>query len=156
MNLPATRSEARAQGAKRFFTGEPCRNGHVAPRYTSIGCCCECQRLAFLRWRADPENAEKDRASSSEWQKDNRDRVVATIAKREAGLDQRTPAWADMDAIAAVYRKATDLSRQTGVSYHVDHEIPLHGKLVSGLHVQTNLQVLTAYENKRKGNRFHV
>ena len=37
---------------------------------------------------------------------------------------------------------------------HVDHIIPLKGKLVSGLHVAANLQVLTETANKAKGNSF--
>ena len=39
--LPRTRTEAKRTGAKKYFTGEPCSHGHVAPRYTK-GVCVVC------------------------------------------------------------------------------------------------------------------
>jgi hypothetical protein len=38
-----TRKQAREQGLKTYFTGKPCKNGHVALRYTAGRCleCCE-------------------------------------------------------------------------------------------------------------------
>ena len=45
-NLPKTRSEAKAQGAKFYFTGEPCKHGHVAPRKTK-GVCVECLKVEW-------------------------------------------------------------------------------------------------------------
>ena len=40
-----TRQEAIAQGLRHYFTGKPCKNGHVAPRHVSgPGVCTECNR----------------------------------------------------------------------------------------------------------------
>jgi hypothetical protein len=77
-------------------------------------------------------------------------------AKRAAALEQRTPPWADLAAIAQVYAEARRASAETGTPHHVDHEIPLQGRLVSGLHVANNLRVLPADENITKGNLFEV
>jgi hypothetical protein len=46
--LPKTRAEAKAAGAKYYFTGEPCKHGHVAPRKTK-GSCVECLKLEWER-----------------------------------------------------------------------------------------------------------
>lgn len=70
---------------------------------------------------------------------------------------KRTPRWltaADGRAIAQVYRKARRLTRETGIAHHVDHEYPLLGDRVSGLHVPGNVRVMTAAANAQKGNRY--
>ena len=80
--------------------------------------------------------------------------VRAESANRRARQLQATPAWADRAAIRAVYVMALDKERRTGIRQHVDHVIPLRGRIVSGLHVAENLQVLPARANVAKGNRF--
>jgi len=45
-NLPKTRAEAKAAGAKYYFTGEPCKHGHIAPRKTK-GACVECLKVEW-------------------------------------------------------------------------------------------------------------
>jgi 5-methylcytosine-specific restriction endonuclease McrA len=45
-NLPKTRAEAKATGAKYYFTGEPCKHGHTAPRKTK-GACVECLKVEW-------------------------------------------------------------------------------------------------------------
>lgn len=74
-------------------------------------------------------------------------------ARRAVKLN-RTPPWADQSAIAAIYRAAHRRTIETSIMHHVDHIIPLRGKLVSGLHVESNLQILTATENLKKKNKF--
>ncbi len=80
----------------------------------------------------------------------------AQSAKRAAAIAQRTPKWADIEAIEAVYASCREVSATTGVQHHVDHEIPLQGRNVSGLHVHNNLRILTAAENVKKHNRFEL
>ena len=52
-----SRDEARALGLKRFFTGKPCKYGHVAERRVGNYACMECDRA--LAWR--DANLEKAR-----------------------------------------------------------------------------------------------
>lgn len=66
----------------------------------------------------------------------------------------RIPPWADLRAIAEFYRTARRLSRITGVPHEVDHILPLLGEGVSGLHVETNLRVVTRAANRKKSNTY--
>lgn len=47
-----SRDDAYRAGKTRYFTGKPCKNGHLAQRYTSTGGCVEC--LAPLKLRRHP------------------------------------------------------------------------------------------------------
>jgi len=89
-NLPKTRSEAKAQGAKYYFTGEPCKQGHIAPRKTK-GVCVECLRVEWQAQavvRADyfaaynKRNAVKD--AKHEWYKTNKEQVILAANTRPA------------------------------------------------------------------------
>lgn len=90
-----------------------------------------------------------------EKQKERRRVLSAThTAKRKTAKLLRTPAWADQNAIMAIYEKAAWLTASTGEPHHVDHIVPLQGETVSGLHVANNLQILTASENIKKSNKW--
>jgi 5-methylcytosine-specific restriction endonuclease McrA len=67
--------------------------------------------------------------------------------------DRATPIWVNRSAIAAIYAKAKQISADTGIPHHVDHEVPLKNPRCSGLHVPWNLRIIPAIDNLRKGNR---
>lgn len=46
-----TRKDALLIGQTRYFTGLPCKEGHVTYRRVNSGSCCECSRLQTKRWR---------------------------------------------------------------------------------------------------------
>lgn len=71
---------------------------------------------------------------------------------RRAAERRATPAWADRQAIAAIWRQARELTRATGVRHSVDHMVPLSHPAVCGLHTTANLCVLPLSENVRKSN----
>ncbi len=74
--------------------------------------------------------------------------IISRGAARSQGL------WADHDKIRQFYALAKELTERTGVEHEVDHIYPLQGETVCGLHVETNLQILTKTANRAKGNLF--
>jgi hypothetical protein len=102
------------------------------------------------------ENAERRRDVDVAWLNANPGYSAHRAAKYRSAKLQRTPQWADMEAIAELYVEAKRLTELTGIQFHVDHIVPLQGELVSGLHVPANLQLLTAHENHSKSNSFEV
>jgi len=68
-------------------------------------------------------------------------------SKRRAIKLQAIPKFADLNKIKEIYKNCPK-------GYEVDHIIPLQGKNVSGLHIETNLQYLPMKENRIKGNKF--
>lgn len=114
------------------------------------------ERLREINRRSLQNHPEKIREYNRRNYARNAPTFIAHNAKRRAARRQAVPAWADLRAIHAVYQQACRLTRETGVQHHVDHIVPLCGKSVCGLHVANNLQILTASENLKKGNRHDV
>lgn len=55
--LLLSKEDARSQGLKWYFTGQPCLRGHVAPRQVSNGRCRTCHQTS----KALPENKRRDK-----------------------------------------------------------------------------------------------
>lgn len=99
-------------------------------------------------------NKESCLAVRKRWKDENPDKRAAHKAKRYAAQMERRPSWANEQLINAFYKEAKRLEELTGIKFHVDHIIPMQGELVSGLDVETNLQLLPANENQSKSNKF--
>jgi hypothetical protein len=108
-------------------------------------------KKARKRW--SEKNQLKEKACQKQWRQLNRGLINGWLAKRRAVKKQAMPAWANKINIEKIYKKAHELTERTGVPHEVDHIYPLQSKYMCGLHVETNLQILTKKENRVKGNR---
>ncbi len=114
------------------------------------------EKEAYYVWSKTPAAKAESARGSRNWRKKFPAKKCAQKAAEKAALLQRTPSWADLPQIEQFYSDAREFREALGQEFHVDHDIPLRGKKVSGLHVQTNLQILLGEENVRKNNRYIV
>lgn len=117
-----SRAEAKQAELTRYFTGEPCKHGHVAERFVTSRGCVACANVANLaKYHADPEKAalkvkarppekqEAYRATARAWKARNKERqaeyyaswVAANHARREAATQSWKQANADRVRAAA-------------------------------------------------------
>ena len=166
-----TRKEAIERGLTRYFTGEPCKRGHVCERRVPAGNCVICTRqfnnawakanpekreLEYSKWVGTPKGRLKRRKAKAKFKKKNLALMNALEAKRNASKLHATPSWLSKEhkqQIVDIYEQAKLAEQLTGVEHHVDHIEPLQGEDRRGLHVPWNLQILTASENLAKHNR---
>ena len=111
------------------------------------------ERFLALNRKSRNKHCEQRRKKYREWAVANPDKRNVISAKRRAAKKQAIAAWANNTAIKAIYATSTKQTKETGIQYHVDHIFPLTSDYLCGLHVETNLQILTEIENTIKGNR---
>jgi hypothetical protein len=99
-------------------------------------------------------NRDRRKAASRRWYQRHLDHARLQLVIAQATRRRRYVAWANVDAIAALYARAALLTRTTGRSHVVDHIVPLKGRIVSGLHVENNLRIIERSENARKSNKW--
>ncbi len=90
--------------------------------------------------------------SKRKWKDKNMHLVRASASLRRAIMLNACPKWAGLNKIKEIYKEARK-RRDLGENVHVDHIIPLVSKFVCGLHVHNNLQIISATENFKKGNK---
>lgn len=168
MDLPSSRKEAMAIGSKRYFTGKPCKHGHIAPRYTKGVKCVECQRIGKNKYREDnierlrewdreyaKRNTTKRKENTLKWRKENPEKNLTQKSRRRALKRNAFPSWVSKNQeleIERVYALAKWMTQAIDASFHVDHIFPMISDFMRGLHVPENLIVLSAKDNLCKNN----
>ncbi len=95
------------------------------------------------------QNTELISDRNKQYRKNDPDKFRVKDANKKYSKMRRIPPWSETEKINDMYR-----NRPEGMQ--VDHIIPLHGELVSGLHVFSNLQYLTVKENSLKSNKIDL
>jgi len=87
-NLPKTRKEAQDAGAKYYFTGEPCKYGHIAPRKPK-GSCVECLKVEWEKANTTRANyfreynkSEAGQQAKRKYYEANKENVIARAQAR--------------------------------------------------------------------------
>ncbi len=164
-----TKSQAKALGLRKYFTGVACKHGHVGERYIS-GSCIECTALKSKVWYSDPIKKVNRRLSMREknriWRKANPDRVKATKAKHylkyKDKIIAKSVAWESANAKKCAERKARN-RRERVEQYRAYYRNRKHRLKVGGKHTGMEIKDIIrlqrgkcGYCKIKFGDKYHV
>lgn len=137
-----TRAEALAAGLTRFFTGKPCKHGHLSERTSVNGGCIACNAISALALYHDesPEQRAERNVRTKAWKDAHRDQVRAEGRAYSQAHREQSNAWkaANRDKINAAEREsrlrdpemhkartarylATDKAKAVRAAYYATH-----------------------------------
>ncbi|GAA0586444.1 hypothetical protein ACFQH5_20410 [Halomonas salifodinae] len=160
-----SKRKAAALGMKRYFTGKPCRKGHVSEMSVKDRACLECKWDRNRRWKA--ENAEANAAYQREYQERNRQyfrdwsrfshgadraRKRRRMLERAGTLNVNDPVFVARNKarLKHLRKLAKQYEEWTGIKFEVDHIIPIVSDEVCGLHWYGNWQLIPMKLNRMK------
>jgi len=170
-----SKKEAKSLDLNRYFTGKPCKHGHITERLIG-GTCRGCNRM---HPKNHPERSKKCRdenreiynrksreyyqrrksavsISTKKWAQANPEKKAKYYEQRRDLLNNATPDWSNDNIIKMIYIERNEMNKISNLTYHVDHIVPLNHPLVCGLHCEDNLQIIESSLNFKKSNRFDV
>ena len=159
---PASQAEALRQNVTYYYTGRPCKHGHLSERFAKNRNCRECLRIRNRErtkkdyWidYGDEAYKEKKRQNASKYYHTRAHKRAARIRRKYEKLS-RVATPRGVTEIRRMYLEAQLLTIDSGVKHEVDHIIPLIHEKVSGLSVPANCQILTKAQNRQKASRFN-
>jgi 5-methylcytosine-specific restriction endonuclease McrA len=176
--FPISASAARMAGLGRYFTGSPCKNGHLSERFVGNRQCVECGRDRNAKFYAERQDEQRARSvdyyhankeARCEYGKNNRDKTRQAVAKwTKANPDKKRAVEnarrARQYAAGGTY-SASDIAEilngqrgrcaycptvLTRANRHIDHITAL---ACGGTNDRRNLQLLCQPCNSAKGAR---
>lgn len=137
------RTLAKQNGEKVYLSGTPCKKCGTYEKYVSTYGCVKCVREEGIKKLNNEELMKPYRTKEKQNNKTYRYR-----SKKFGEIPILT--CEEQERILLIYKECARITEETGVPHHVDH---IHPISKGGKHHPDNLQILTAIENIRKGNK---
>jgi len=85
MSIARSRKEAKEFGLKKYFTGKPCKHGHISERMASCGGCSQCDKIRRKtdHYKEIAKRSIKSRKKTGEYKK-TQERYWKSIKGRDA------------------------------------------------------------------------
>lgn len=117
------------------------------------------ERVAEYKRAWQERNPNKSKVAIANWKSRNKAKIAARTRYDQIKLTGAVPPWyGEIDELVAV--EAHDLAwlrrKTTGISWSVDHMIPLKSKVACGLHCADNLQVIPLAMNVKKHTKLQL
>lgn len=147
-DLPKKRSDALSLNSAFYYTGVPCKRGHIEPRRTSGSQCHKCHAENNAHTARTPKGIIRHREDVNRWRSTQKGMMACRqkSSNRRAMKRNALPQWANIV-------KINEFIASCPPGFDVDHILPLAGKNVCGLHVLENLQFLPKADNCSKHNK---
>lgn len=121
-----SRKEAVSIGLKFYFTGKPCKNGHISKRYTAKSYCLECSRLSALE--SQNKNPERKRQNQSRYHEKNKEKLKKKYHDNKAEYSERSREYYNKNK-ERIISKAKDYAAKNHVKikerkrkYYIDNK----------------------------------
>ena len=111
----------------------------------------------YATWRN--ESKIKYKAGQKRWRQQNPEKLAYYTSYHHALRKQAVPNWfseLDLFINQEAHRLRRLRNNSTNILWEVDHIIPIAGKIVCGLHVWNNFQVIPAAKNRSKFNKYEL
>jgi 5-methylcytosine-specific restriction endonuclease McrA len=149
-----SRADAKAAGLMRFFTGKPCKHGHLSERMTCNGACYACNILEqAARFRTEtPEARAVRNARQKAWKDAHREQVRAEGRAYSKANREQGQAWkaANRDKLNAAEREARKRNPETYRAYVARYLASERGQATRQAYADANPELLRAIRNNRR------
>lgn len=118
--FPKSNKEAKSLGVNRYFTGVPCKNGHICERISPSGNCLECFSLYSQPYGEAyyQNNKEKIKHKSDKRYKEKKDHVLS-VQKANPGRKEYNRQWAinNRDYLLEYYKQWRSENHELCLAY---------------------------------------
>jgi hypothetical protein len=89
LDFPLTRTASKKAGTKYYFTGDPCKRGHIALRWSASGRCLECAAYKDIPDTQKLYTEEEDEYLRQHYKTHNKAQMAAALGRTTRSVEKR-------------------------------------------------------------------